>query len=141
LAKQIVEYARTWIGVPFHHQGRSKAGCDCAGVIVACAKHINMNFSDMHGYGRLPKSNQLESIFRKQMISIPIESIQPADVVLMAWRSEPHHVGLISNLPNGQLGIIHSYQIVGKVVEHRLDKKWHDRIVLAFRFPQIVKGF
>ncbi|RLI53626.1 MAG: hypothetical protein DRP09_15275 [Candidatus Thorarchaeota archaeon] len=136
--RKIIDEARRWIGVPFHHQGRSMAGCDCAGVVVACAKKLDMKFVDLKGYGRLPNSHKLEHLFKSQMIQIALNKIQPADAVLIAWRNDPHHVGIISDLPDGRLGIIHSYQKVGRVVEHGLDQKWRDRIVLAFRFPQTI---
>ena len=32
--------AETWIGVPFHWQGRVRAGCDCKGLIAGIAEEL-----------------------------------------------------------------------------------------------------
>jgi hypothetical protein len=40
-----IAQARTWIGTPFHHQGRLKGvGCDCLGLIVGVAEDSSRIF-------------------------------------------------------------------------------------------------
>ena len=47
----------------------------------------------------------------------------------MTFEGEPQHVAIVS-LPN----IIHSYERVGRVVEHGLTEFWRKRIVRIYRF-------
>jgi len=131
----VIAEARSWIGVPFHHQGRTKAGCDCVAVAMACAKKVDCEFEDWTQYGRLPHAGKLQKSFANAGIRIPIKDIAPADGVLITWKIEPHHVGIITRMQTGELGILHSYASIGRVVEHHLDETWRKRIVLAFRLP------
>ena len=55
----IIKEARSWIGVPFHHQGRTKSGCDCIAIGMACAQKLEMEFEDWTRYGRLPHAGKL----------------------------------------------------------------------------------
>jgi hypothetical protein len=140
LVKVILEEARSWIGVPFHHQGRTKMGCDCIGVGLSVARRIGFEYKDNTRYGRLPHNGLLENAFMEHMVPIDIKEIRPSDGVLLTWKTEPHHVGIVTEMEStGELGILHSYQTVGKVVEHHLDDEWRNRIVMAFRFPLAVK--
>jgi cell wall-associated NlpC family hydrolase len=131
----VLAEARSWIGVPFHHQGRTKAGCDCVAIAISCAQKIGCDYEDWTKYGRLPHGGKLEKSFANFGVRIPISDIRPADGVLMTWKVEPHHVGIITRMETGELGILHSYAAIGHVVEHHLNDLWKKRIVLAFRFP------
>ena len=37
---EVVREARTWVGVPFRHQGRSRSGVDCGGIIVVVLREL-----------------------------------------------------------------------------------------------------
>ena len=132
----IIEEARSWLGVPFHHQGRTKNGCDCIGVGLACARRVGFKYEDYTRYGRLPHHGLLEKAFMQYLVQIDVKDIRPADGVLITWKADPHHVAIVTRIKiTGKLGILHCYQTVGKVVEHHLDDNWKKRIVMAFRFP------
>ena len=39
----IVQSARSWLGTPFHAQGRAKGiGCDCLGLLMGIARELNL---------------------------------------------------------------------------------------------------
>jgi cell wall-associated NlpC family hydrolase len=48
----IVAAARTYLGVPWRHQGRTRAGLDCAGLIVMVARDLALSDYDSTAYGR-----------------------------------------------------------------------------------------
>jgi cell wall-associated NlpC family hydrolase len=101
----IIEEARSWIGVPFHHQGRTKSGCDCIGIVLACARRLDYKYEDYTRYGRLPHKGLLEKVFNEHLVQIDIADIRPADGVLMTWKADPHHVAIITRMENtGNLG-------------------------------------
>ena len=48
----VVAQARTWLGTPWRHQGRSPRGVDCAGLVVLVARALGLADHDVAGYGR-----------------------------------------------------------------------------------------
>lgn len=134
---RFVEETRTWIGTPFHHQGRVKqVGCDCIGLIVGVAKALGRieAQSDRTDYGRMPDGSSLYQVLKEHCNEITVEDMQPADIALFRFDSNPQHVGVISDYPEGGLGVIHAYAQARKVVEHYLDESWRGRIVAVFRW-------
>ena len=118
----LVEAAREWLDVPFHHQGRNRVGIDCAGLVIVCAKELGIEFEDIKGYARTPDGVTLERELDRQLTKVKREPIS-GDVLLMRIRREPQHIAIKTDI-----GIIHAYQGAGKVVEHNLDDKWRKRI-------------
>jgi cell wall-associated NlpC family hydrolase len=99
---------------------------------------------DRQGYGRVPYNGELRASlvehFGQPVASaqVGISDLQPGDLLLMTWTSEPHHVAIVTPHPNG-IGIIHSYSITpgnsggGSVIEHRLSDDYLKLIREAFR--------
>jgi cell wall-associated NlpC family hydrolase len=131
----IIDEARRHLGTRFLHQGRQprtnqfEGGLDCAGLIVCTAKALNLDngFTEFP-YGRYPHAARLERTCNAHMDRIPLDQARPGDVLLMAWRTEPQHLAILTDI-----GIIHS---LGEkaVVEHALDPVWRSRIKAAYRF-------
>lgn len=128
--------ARSYVaeGVKFRHQGRSRNGVDCAGLLVVCAKAAGVELIDNPAYGRQPTDQGLRAyLVRNFGEPVAKADMQPGDVVLMRFRGEPSHVALIGDYLYGGLSLIHSYARVKRCVEHRIDAEWNDRIVEVFR--------
>ena len=68
----IIEEARSWIGVPFHHQGRTKSGCDCIGIVLACARRLDYKYEDYTRYGRLPHKGLLGVALEAEGVALRI---------------------------------------------------------------------
>lgn len=128
-ADDIITAARSALGVPFKHQGRSASGLDCAGLIVHVAQSLGLDYVDSDGYSRRPSGGLLESALDGQPCLERVARRQPGDVLLMRFTGEPQHLGIFT----GET-LIHSYANVGKVCEHRVDEAWARRIVRAYRF-------
>lgn len=129
----IISAARECVGTPFVHQGRINGmALDCAGVIVHVARTLGFEPVEPAGYARSPSNGALESAADAQQYLTRVTNRQPGDVLMMRFTGEPQHVGIFT----GE-NIIHSYERVGKVVEHRLDDKWAARIVRVYRFVGI----
>jgi len=126
------------VGTPYRHQGRDKSGCDCIAIPLLIAREIGLDVADFKGYGRLPVSDMLVERCRQHLVEIGRDKFAPGDILLMTWgrdRSRPHHFAVVSRMADDNIGIIHSHSLVGRVVEHILDKKWRARITHAFRIP------
>lgn len=127
--KEFIEYARSLLGTKFVHQGRSVHGLDCIGLVVLCADHVGVDISaDYTNYSRIPHG-LLMPVMQENLIAV--DEWEPADVLLMKFKNEPMHVGIWTGDT-----LIHTYSVLGKVVEHSLDEKWKRRIVQAYRIKE-----
>lgn len=123
----LVKAARAYLGCPFHHQGRSRAGLDCAGLLVLAYRDLGVELTDLPAYGREPWNDGLrecvEFNFRK------VEgAAEPGDILLLRYRREPQHLAIATDK-----GMIHTYASVGKVVETNIAATWINRIVGVYR--------
>jgi cell wall-associated NlpC family hydrolase len=125
----VVAAARAYLGVPWIHQGRSRAGLDCGGLIVCVAHDLGLwaDF-DVSGYGREPDGAMLRQHLERQATRVLEHAL--GDILLLRFVRLPQHLAICT-----ELGIIHTYAQVGAVVEHRLDAIWRARIVNAYAYP------
>lgn len=130
----LVETARKYLNIPFHHQGRNEFGLDCAGLLIKSLHDINYTEFDTKDYGRIPMADKMLTIMRTYLYEKSIlDGIDEGDIVLMRFEHDPQHVGIITILPDNRQGIIHSYQTIGKVIEHGFDSMWKNRVTNVFK--------
>lgn len=129
-----VAHLRTWKGVPYLHQGRTRAGADCAGYVQIAPTEVGLMLDVplYNDYERTPDGRMLV-LCRKHLIEAPP---QPGGVFVMAFDTEPQHMGFFADY-RGSLSIIHALNRNKCVVEHRLDRIWRDRIVATFIVPGV----
>jgi cell wall-associated NlpC family hydrolase len=135
----IIETAKKYLGTPYHHQGRSKHGIDCAGLILCIAKDLNMvpPEYDWFNYSREPDGVSL--IQEIEQWCTPTEQWQPGDLLVFKIKINPRHLAIATSLldVHGMLHAIETADGRGKVCEHIMDQKWRDRIVAAYKFPGV----
>ncbi|QJI53361.1 hypothetical protein vBAcoSR7M_39 [Alteromonas phage vB_AcoS-R7M] len=118
--QSLVNTARKFIDVPYHHQGRnSEYGLDCVGYILAVYGEYGCDFSLPMGYTRTPRPKQL--IENLERYCNKVTEARVGDIVVMCPRKLPQHLALY--VGNGY--IIHSYSSIGAVKEHRLDNNYN----------------
>lgn len=132
---QVVEQARTLLGVPFSHQGRSARGVDCAGLVVLVAQALGLSRFDVAGYPRTPDGHSLRAALLQA--GCRPAPVQVGALLLMRFEREPQHLGLVTPYAHGGLGLVHAYSLPGRVVEHVLDHKWQRRVVQAWALPGV----
>lgn len=125
-----VDIARKWLGTPFKHQGRSRGiGVDCAGLAIGIARDHGIEVHDVTGYTRLPRDDAMRQLIEQQCIRI--DAIEIGAILYM-----PHagtlHLAIVTRLDPTY--IIHAYQPVGRVIEHRLDGAWLRRVQRIYRY-------
>ena len=128
--QDVIEVAREYLGVRWHHQGRNCVGIDCIGLVFAVAHRLGLSTYHTADYGRLPDGQCLRRLLAEHMDFTIVT--QPGDVLLMRIEKQPQHVGIMTDI-----GIIHAYVQARKVVEHRIDDVWRDRIIAAYAFRGI----
>lgn len=138
-AQALVASARAYTGVRFRHRGRNRQGVDCAGLVWCAFKDIGLVMPDYRLYGREPNRGELERAMESALGSPVVTSpakradLQPGDVLVVRFKVEPHHVGIVTDYTYGGLGVIHADGHSNKVIEHRLADDMVSRITHVFR--------
>ncbi|WP_246660062.1 NlpC/P60 family protein [Rhizobium sp. FKL33] len=129
--------ARGWIGTPYRHQGSSRIGCDCLGLIRGVWRELRGAEPEEPGpYGRdwAERSGEerlLEAARRHFGAEISGRGLDIGDVLVFRLRRgvSAQHLGIVS--ADGRF--IHAYEQTG-VVESPLAPAWRRRIAAVFRF-------
>jgi cell wall-associated NlpC family hydrolase len=132
LRDRLLDEARQWVGVRFRHQGRTRRGVDCSGLVVCVAgKVLGFDPNEYIGqprYGKKPDIKELRQGLKTFCVRIKESEARPGDVVLMSFDNEPTHIGFLTST-----GIIHSTAQKRGVVEQGLDSRL--RIISYYRIP------
>ncbi len=134
--EEIVAAARGYLGVPWRHQGRTRAGLDCVGLIVMVARDLGLSDYDSTAYGRRAQGHAFIEPFRRNMDGVPLHGVRPGDVLLFADAAYPCHCGIVSErheLPH----LIHAYALRRQVVEEPYAGEWTAKVKFCFRFRGI----
>jgi len=142
MRQDIVAQAREWIGVPFVHQGRTRLGVDCVGLLLCVCRELGVvepDF-DVTGYPRQPDGTTLLEICGRYMTRIGREDLQPGDAIVLRFERLPQHMGIVGDYRHGGLSIIHalgSPDGKGRVIEHHLNTSTMARFVAAYALPGV----
>lgn len=136
-ADDIVEAARGYLGTPWLHQGRTRLGVDCAGLVIVVARDLELSNYDTIDYQRRTTGQEFLRHFQANMRRLPIQDARPGDVMLFRDKQYPCHSTILGE-KDGCTTIIHAHALRRKVVEDYLHQgDWQQRRVAAFRFHGI----
>lgn len=129
LGARIVAAARAYVGAPWRHQGRTRDGIDCVGMLIAVARDIGVDEPDVEGYRRNPDGPQLTAVLKARLHEIPRDQRMPGAILELRDRAAafPIHVGVVSDI-----GVIHACAKARRVIEHRIDREFERRIVRCY---------
>ena len=88
---------------------------------------------DFRNYARNPGSI-LEQEVKKHCQ--PLSEITERSLVLFKINDVPQHCGIITRY-RSDWGLIHAYENVGKVREHRFIKWWKNKLVGIYALPHV----
>lgn len=138
---QIVQAARSWLGTPFHHQGRVKGrGVDCAGLAVGVALELGILTPEQakaipSNYKAHPDPAVMRATLETYMARV--WPAQPGDWIwLAATGQQPTHMALIAS----DATMIHAHSESGAVVEHALRPAYTRTAKGAFAYRGVVDG-
>lgn len=140
-AHDLVAHARALLGARFAHQGRTRDGLDCLGLLLMVADAAGLTFD-----GKRPQeislpnySTRPDSVFLQTELArflTPVHAPQVGDVALLMIDGAPQHLAILSDYPAPEeLGMIHAYAVARKVVEHRYDEHWRKATKQIYRLP------
>jgi len=135
---QIVDAARSWVGVPFLHQGRNRHGVDCVGLAVVVMSELGLGSYDFTGYARRPESRDfLQHMLAGGGIRIPLDAARPGDVIAFRDSITPCHLAIVSE-KSAVLHLIHAHALRRRVVEEPYAHEWLNKRLAAFQMPGLI---
>ena len=138
MRNRIVTEARSWLGVRWRHQGRTRHGVDCAGLVVNVGKALGAVDYDATDYQRRTNGREFLRHFRAAGgVEIRFADAAPGDVLVFRDDLYPCHSTILAER-HGQPSIIHACARRRKVIEEVLSPAWIDRLVGCFRYPGVV---
>lgn len=149
---KVIEIAKSFIGTPYHHQGRVKGlrgGIDCCGLIICVAWELGISDYDIDGYSMVADGVDLTREFETNCQRVA--QGRPGDIALIRVAGVARHCAILSFLgdkenspstPNTQhltptLSIIHSARTYKGCVEHVLDPVLESNIMAYFAYPGV----
>lgn len=140
---QIVEEARSWVGVPTFHHGRTRAGgVDCLGLVMAVGEAtgaIARAGIVVPDYGRLPNPKRLVAGMGAAGM-IKIAAFDDGDVIGISWglAGRPMHLAIAATYRDRKT-IIHADPRAGSVREVSFAGVWAAGFAgcPAWRFPNV----
>jgi cell wall-associated NlpC family hydrolase len=133
----IIEVARAWVGAPYRHQGRGRAGIDCVGLLVEVAKGVGHPVVAPTAYSSMPQGHQLLNPCDAQLWKPRRQTtIKPGDLMVFCGISplEPQHFAFAST-HGSQMTIIHSFSKYGAVVEQEINRLWRTKFHCLYVLP------
>ena len=132
----IIAEARKWVGTPYRHQGRGKAGIDCVGLLIEVAKGVGHPVRAPSAYSSMPQGHQLLNPCDEQLWKPVRQKVAPGDLAVFWGIShlEPQHFAFVGEHGN-QLTVIHSFSNLGKVVEQEYGRLWRMKFHCLYVLP------
>ena len=132
LSQDIVKEAHSWLGVKWRHQGRSKMGVDCAGLVYCVGVNVGINLQDYTGYPNSPNVTFLK-YFDQNGYKIGMRDLAPGDLVVFSDQRHPCHCGIMVQ----DRRIIHAHISFRRVIIQPLKDavKWSGKVKHVFRYP------
>lgn len=129
----IVQQARTYLGTPWRHLGRNRAGVDCVGLVTCVGYDLGITdfTTDLYRRGDADQEAMITP-FRQFCDHVMPRDLEPGDIVLFSTARQGH-CGIYAGKT-----FIHAYARSRKVVEE-LWSVWRDhpdptiKLVAAFR--------
>ena len=111
---KICSEARSWIGVPYMHRGRTRNGVDCIGLVVEVYRAVHgMDFGPLV-YSNEPTTREVYAQLRGRARRIAEGDVLPGDLVLMSWGDRATHFGIVT-----EDQVVHVSRIAGKVIAQK----------------------
>jgi cell wall-associated NlpC family hydrolase len=129
----IIAEARSWLGVKWKHQGRTREGVDCIGLLIVVAKGFGLTDRDEKAYSRRPDGFDFLERFKQEMDEVPLAEVADGDVIVFADGPFPCHCGLATT-KNGARHFIHAHASRRCVLEEQYAHEWPRKARKAFRF-------
>jgi len=133
---QIVEEARSYLKTRWVHQGRTRDGVDCAGLVICVGNNLGLIGYDRTDYQRHPNGSAFLHYFKEGGgIQKPITEAKPGDILVLREGTYPCHTSIVTE-KLGRAHIVHAYVVRKAVVEDPM-QFWLPKAVACFQYPGV----
>lgn len=132
VAAAFVEAARAYLGVPWHHLGRTAAGVDCVGLLLLAGRDAGLDVPNPPAYPRLPNGYDLAAACALIGRRVTVDQARDGDILLFSDAAYPGHVGIRTTLA-GAPHCLHARASRRKVVEEPLRHELAEWLRRAYR--------
>ena len=129
---QLIEAARSFIGVRFSHQGRSRRnGLDCGGLVLLAARQTHLSSLEFLGYADFPADGEFDRLLEESCLPLGWTSsyphnfdgteFLPGDLLSFDYKNGEgtRHIALVTDFKNNRYTVIDAHPQFG-VSEHPL---------------------
>lgn len=130
-----LQAVRSYLGVPFRHQGRDRRGLDCAGLPTVAAQDCGAMIADELHYATNPDPTVMRVGIDQHFGYVPKTAVIPGDLLWLRWhpRAEPTHLLVVA----GEGRVIHADgRRAMAVVEVHLPVTWFRLCAVGLRWRQ-----
>jgi cell wall-associated NlpC family hydrolase len=118
--EKFVEAARSYVGTPFFHTGRSRRGLDCVGLLLCSCHDVGvLTGYDHTSYSAVMPAGTLRHVLSK-FCDVVTGEPQAGDVLLYKFGGLEQHTAVFT----GEGTIVHAFQDAGVVAEHSMTGAW-----------------
>lgn len=135
----IVREAKSWLDITWRHQGRTRRGIDCAGLVLNVGNDLKLMNYHCNNYPRNTQRDHFISHFKIFGIQVPLKDRNHGDMLLFRDGIYACHCGILE-VVDGVEYIIHAYHLRGKTVRERLMKDLLDKMTHCFQYRGLQDG-
>jgi cell wall-associated NlpC family hydrolase len=136
----VIAAARAWLGVPWRHQGRTRArGIDCVGLVVLVGEAAGSAIEDATDYRRTPSDRALQAALDARLARRRLPVHVPGAVLLFRSSPFPTHIAIAAE-KDGRPTLIHARRIgagAGAVMEEPYTHDWPKTLIAAWDYPGV----
>lgn len=114
--QQVVDAARSYIGVNFRMYGRDRTGLDCVGLLYCVGKDLGIEGHHDTDYSRQPEPAKLQAMLDQYTRPAKANPPRSGRVLKLRQMIFPMHIGILV-VENGRLSVINANVKRHKVVE------------------------
>lgn len=135
---ECIRLARSYIGTPWKHKGRSRTGIDCIGLPYVVGKELGLHdYDDSMDYGRVARNYDFMRALSPLGVRVrDMTQLKDADILIMRIPIFPQHVVMASHIGNRPT-IIHASVDARKVVEEDMSNEVKRMLIAAFRYKDL----
>src|SRR4051794_32094668 len=112
--QQLIDHARTYLGVPYRSQGRDRSGLDCGGLLLVVGKDLGLTELEHLGYSQNPDGETFQRLLEENCDPVePWNEPKPADILAIDFGEGIQHTAFVTAL-EPRLTVIHAKRPIGR---------------------------